>query len=117
LADLCRHITLLPGDVVLTGAPADFGVSRSETSSSADHGHRTADPAVVEAPGPAYDGGHQATDATAVRAVAWSASDVRGRQRPSGLRDHRDASGGVALASGGATASAARSGELLCRGS
>ena len=73
---------------------------------------------VVEVCGPAHTVGIQATDATAVRAVAWSASDVRGRQRPSGLRDHRDASGGkMALASGGATASAARSGELPCRGS
>ena len=85
--------TLLPGDVVLTGAPANSGVSRSETSSrcrSTGIGRLT--PPSSRYRGRRTRGGHQPTDATAVRAVARSASDARGRQRASGLRDHRDAS-------------------------
>ena len=77
LADLCRHITLLPGDIVLTGTPANSrpmkpgdvvevevsGIGRLQNS-------------VVEIPGPRHAVGHQRTDSKAVRAVALG-SDSR----------------------------------------
>ncbi len=71
LADLSRHITLLPGDVVLTGTPANSrpmqpgdivevevtGVGRLSNS-------------VQETPAPSHAVGHQPTDSEAVRRVA-----------------------------------------------
>lgn len=70
-ADLSRHITFLPGDIVLTGTPAnsrpmnigDFvevevtGIGRISNT-------------VQEAPAPAHKVGHQPTDSDAVRRVA-----------------------------------------------
>jgi 5-oxopent-3-ene-1,2,5-tricarboxylate decarboxylase/2-hydroxyhepta-2,4-diene-1,7-dioate isomerase len=76
-ADLSRHITLLPGDVVLTGTPAnsrpmDIGdVVEVEVDSL---GRLTN--TVVEIPAPTYDVGHQPTDSKQVRAVALG-SDYR----------------------------------------
>jgi 5-oxopent-3-ene-1,2,5-tricarboxylate decarboxylase / 2-hydroxyhepta-2,4-diene-1,7-dioate isomerase len=77
LADLCRHITLLPGDIVLTGTPANSrpmkpgdvvevevsGIGRLQNS-------------VVETPAPAHDVGHQPTYTDSVRRVALG-SDSR----------------------------------------
>ena len=71
LADLCRHITLLPGDVVLTGTPANSrpmqpgdmvevevtGVGRLENR-------------VGEIAAPAHAVGHQPTVSKSVRRVA-----------------------------------------------
>ena len=77
LADLCRHITLLPGDIVLTGTPANsrpmqpgdvVEVEVSGIGRLANH--------VVEIPAPLHDVGHQPTDSKAVRAVALG-SDSR----------------------------------------
>jgi 5-oxopent-3-ene-1,2,5-tricarboxylate decarboxylase/2-hydroxyhepta-2,4-diene-1,7-dioate isomerase len=71
LADLCRHITLLPGDVVLTGTPAnsrplDVGdVVEVEIDGVGRLSNR-----VVEIPAPRHDVGHQPTDTKTVRAVA-----------------------------------------------
>lgn len=77
LADLCRHITLLPGDIVLTGTPANSrpmnvgDVVEVEVSGIGRLSNR-----VVEIPAPKHDVGHQPTDSKAVRAVALG-SDSR----------------------------------------
>jgi 5-oxopent-3-ene-1,2,5-tricarboxylate decarboxylase/2-hydroxyhepta-2,4-diene-1,7-dioate isomerase len=77
LADLCRHITLLPGDVVLTGTPANSrpmqvgDVVEVEVTGLGRLSNR-----VVATPVPAHLVGHQPTDSTAVRAVALG-SDCR----------------------------------------
>ena len=77
LADLCRHITLLPGDIVLTGTPSnsrplDLGdVVEVEVSAV---GRLTN--SVVEIPSPAHPVGHQPSDTKTVRAVALG-SDYR----------------------------------------
>ena len=71
LADLCRHITLLPGDVVLTGTPANSrpmavgDVVEVEVSGIG----RLAN-TVVEVPAPPHEVGHQPTDSKRVRGVA-----------------------------------------------
>ena len=71
LADLSRHITLLPGDVVLTGTPANSrpmqpgDVVEVEVT---DVG-RLAN-TVVETPAPPQEVGHQPTDSKRVRGVA-----------------------------------------------
>ena len=71
LADLCRHITLSPGDIVLTGTPANsrplhpgdvVDVEVSEVGRLSN--------TVVEIPSPTHAVGHQPTDSAAVRAVA-----------------------------------------------
>ncbi len=80
LADLCRHITLLPGDVVLTGTPANsrpMDVGDVVEVEVADVGRLTN--TVIEIPAPVHDVGHQPTDTKTVRAVALGA-DYR-RQR------------------------------------
>jgi 5-oxopent-3-ene-1,2,5-tricarboxylate decarboxylase/2-hydroxyhepta-2,4-diene-1,7-dioate isomerase len=77
LADLCRHITLLPGDVVLTGTPANSrpmqpgDVVEVEVTGLGKLTNR-----VVEIPAPPHAVGHQPTDSKAVRAVALG-SDSR----------------------------------------
>jgi len=77
LADLCRHITLLPGDIVLTGTPANSrpmqpgDVVEVEVTGLGRLTNR-----VVEVPAPKHAVGHQPTDSKAVRAVALG-SDSR----------------------------------------
>lgn len=71
IADLARHITLLPGDVILTGTPAnsrpmDVGdLIEVEVSQVGRLSNR-----VVAAPAPQADVGHQPTDTDSVRRVA-----------------------------------------------
>lgn len=71
LADLCRHITLSPGDVVLTGTPANSrpmspgDVVEVEVSELGRLTNR-----VQDVPAPAHDVGHQPTDTAGVRRVA-----------------------------------------------
>ena len=71
LADLCRHITLVPGDVVLTGTPANSrpmqpgDVMEVEVDGVGRLMHT-----VEEGPAPAHDVGHQPTDTDSVRRVA-----------------------------------------------
>jgi 5-oxopent-3-ene-1,2,5-tricarboxylate decarboxylase/2-hydroxyhepta-2,4-diene-1,7-dioate isomerase len=95
LADLCRHITLLPGDVVLTGTPAnsrplDVGdVVEVEVT-----GVGRLSNTVVEIPAPPHGVGHQPTDTKTVRAVALG-SDYRR------LRDEALAAGRAAATSQG----------------
>lgn len=71
LADLCRHITLLPGDVILTGTPAN---SRPMTIGDVVEVEVTGvgrlTNTVEEIPAPLHAVGHQPTDSPRVRAVA-----------------------------------------------
>ncbi len=82
LADLCRHITLLPGDIVLTGTPANSrpmqpgDVVEVEVTGLGRLTNR-----VAELPAPKHHVGHQPTDTDAVRRVAlggdwWRAQDA-----------------------------------------
>jgi 5-oxopent-3-ene-1,2,5-tricarboxylate decarboxylase/2-hydroxyhepta-2,4-diene-1,7-dioate isomerase len=78
LADLCRHITLLPGDVILTGTPAHSrpmqlgDVVEVEVSGLGKLSNE-----VVEIPAPAHDVGHQPTDSRGVRVVALGPDALR----------------------------------------
>jgi 5-oxopent-3-ene-1,2,5-tricarboxylate decarboxylase/2-hydroxyhepta-2,4-diene-1,7-dioate isomerase len=82
LADLCRHITLLPGDVVLTGTPANSrpmqvgDVVEVEVTGLGRLANR-----VVEIPAPPHTVGHQPTDSKAVRAVALGSDSGITRDR------------------------------------
>jgi len=77
LADLCRHITLLPGDIVLTGTPANSrpmapgDVVEVEVTGLGRLTNR-----VVDIPPPRHEVGHQPTDTESVRRVALG-SDSR----------------------------------------
>jgi 2-keto-4-pentenoate hydratase/2-oxohepta-3-ene-1,7-dioic acid hydratase in catechol pathway len=79
LADLCRFITLLPGDVILSGTPRnsrpmDVGdLVEVEVSGVG----RLSNP-VVEIPVPTHRVGHQPTDTDGVRRVALGSDWVRG---------------------------------------
>ncbi len=71
LADLCRHITLLPGDVVLTGTPANSRpLEPGDVVEVEISGVGRLTNTVVEIPAPAHEVGHQPTDTKTVRAVA-----------------------------------------------
>jgi len=71
LADLCRYITLLPGDVVLTGTPANSRPMAVGDVVEVDiDGLGRITNTVAEIPAPAHDVGHQPTDSKQVRAVA-----------------------------------------------
>jgi 5-oxopent-3-ene-1,2,5-tricarboxylate decarboxylase/2-hydroxyhepta-2,4-diene-1,7-dioate isomerase len=82
LANLCRHITLLPGDVVLTGTPANSrpmqpgDVVEVEVSGLGRLVIR-----VAEIPAPLHAIGHQPTDSPAVRAVALGSNFGIARRR------------------------------------
>lgn len=71
LADLCRYITLLPGDVVLTGTPAHSRpMEPGDVVEVEIDGVGRLVNIVVESPAAAHAVGHQPTDSHAVRAVA-----------------------------------------------
>jgi len=82
LADLCRFITLLPGDLILSGTPKNSrpmnpgALVEVEVTGLGRLSNR-----VVETPAPAHKVGHQPTDTDAVRRVAlgsdWVRSDPR----------------------------------------
>ena len=83
LADLCRHITLLPGDIVLTGTPANSrpmnpgDVVEVEVTGLGRLSNR-----VAELAAPSHNVGHQPTDSDEVRRVAlagdwWKERDAR----------------------------------------
>jgi 5-oxopent-3-ene-1,2,5-tricarboxylate decarboxylase/2-hydroxyhepta-2,4-diene-1,7-dioate isomerase len=77
LADLCRFITLLPGDIILSGTPKNSrpmnigDLVEVEVTGLGRLANR-----VVEAPAPANRIGHQPTDTDSVRRVALG-SDSR----------------------------------------
>jgi 5-oxopent-3-ene-1,2,5-tricarboxylate decarboxylase/2-hydroxyhepta-2,4-diene-1,7-dioate isomerase len=90
LADLCRHITLLPGDVVLTGTPANSRpLAVGATVEVEIDGLGRLANTVAEIPAPPHSVGHQPTDSKQVRAVALG-SDYRR------LRDEARAHDGTA---------------------
>jgi 5-oxopent-3-ene-1,2,5-tricarboxylate decarboxylase/2-hydroxyhepta-2,4-diene-1,7-dioate isomerase len=71
LADLCRHITLVPGDIVMTGTPANSRpMALGDTVEVEVDGLGRLANTVAEAPAPAHAVGHQPTDSKQVRAVA-----------------------------------------------
>jgi 5-oxopent-3-ene-1,2,5-tricarboxylate decarboxylase/2-hydroxyhepta-2,4-diene-1,7-dioate isomerase len=71
LADLCRHITLLPGDILLTGTPANSRpMSNGDVVEVEIEGIGRLTNRVVEIPAPANEVGHQPGDSTNIRAVA-----------------------------------------------
>lgn len=71
LADLCRHITLMPGDVIMTGTPANSRpMSIGDVVEVEVTGVGRLTNTVAEIPAPAHHVGHQPTDSNAVRAVA-----------------------------------------------
>lgn len=82
LADLCRHITLLPGDVVLTGTPANSRpMQPGDVVEVEVTGVGRLTNTVQDTPAPAHEIGHQPTDTDAVRSVAlggdwWAAQEV-----------------------------------------
>ncbi len=86
LADLCRHITLLPGDVVLTGTPAfSRPMSLGDVVEVEITGIGRLSNTVQEVPAPANSVGHGPTDSDAVRRVAlagdyWEQIDKLGKQ-------------------------------------
>ena len=77
LADLCRHITLLPGDIVLTGTPANSRpMQPGDVVEVEVTGLGTLTNRVVDIPAPRHAVGHQPTDTDSVRRVALG-SDSR----------------------------------------
>jgi 5-oxopent-3-ene-1,2,5-tricarboxylate decarboxylase / 2-hydroxyhepta-2,4-diene-1,7-dioate isomerase len=71
LADLCRHITLLPGDVVLTGTPANSRPMKPGDVVEVEvTGVGRVTNTVQEIPAPSHLVGHQPTDSEQVRRVA-----------------------------------------------
>jgi 5-oxopent-3-ene-1,2,5-tricarboxylate decarboxylase/2-hydroxyhepta-2,4-diene-1,7-dioate isomerase len=70
-ADLSRHITFLPGDVVLTGTPANSRPMQPGDLIEVEiTGVGRLSNTVEEIPAPAHQVGHQPTDTPAVRRVA-----------------------------------------------
>lgn len=83
LADLCRHITLMPGDIVLTGTPANSRpMQPGDVVEVEVSGIGRLTNTVQDVPAPAHDVGHDPTDSDAVRSVAlggdwWDAKEAR----------------------------------------
>ena len=70
-ADLSRHITFLPGDIVLTGTPANSRpMNIGDVVEVEVTGIGRISNTVQEVPAPTHDVGHQPTDSDAVRRVA-----------------------------------------------
>jgi 5-oxopent-3-ene-1,2,5-tricarboxylate decarboxylase/2-hydroxyhepta-2,4-diene-1,7-dioate isomerase len=71
LADLCRHITLLPGDLILTGTPANSRPMKvGDVVEVEVSGVGRLSNTVAEIPAPANRVGHQPTDSEPLRRVA-----------------------------------------------
>jgi len=71
LADLCRFITLLPGDVILSGTPKNSRPMNVGDQVEVEiTGLGRLSNTVAEAPAPAQAVGHQPTDSDSVRRVA-----------------------------------------------
>ena len=84
LADLSRHITLLPGDIILTGTPANSRpMQPGDVVEVEVTGLGRLTNTVQDVPAPAHDVGHDPTDTVAVRRVAlggdwWAEQDAKG---------------------------------------
>ncbi len=78
LADLCRHISLLPGDVILTGTPANSRPMKlGDTVEVEVTGLGRLRNSVEERPTPSQKLGHQPTDSNGVRRVALGSDSPR----------------------------------------
>ena len=78
LADLCRFITLLPGDLILSGTPKNSRPMNPGALVEVEvSGLGRLSNQVVETPAPAHKVGHQPTDTDAVRRVALGSDWVR----------------------------------------
>ena len=82
LADLCRHMTLLPGDIILTGTPANSRpMQPGDVIEIEASGLGRLTNTVAERPAPTEAVGHQPARSKAVRRVAlgsdFDAGDVR----------------------------------------
>jgi 5-oxopent-3-ene-1,2,5-tricarboxylate decarboxylase/2-hydroxyhepta-2,4-diene-1,7-dioate isomerase len=78
LADLCRHITLLPGDVILTGTPAHSRPMKvGDVVEVEVTGLGRLTNTVAEIPAPKHKVGHQPTDTESVRRVALGSDAPR----------------------------------------
>jgi len=81
LADLCRFITLLPGDVILSGTPSNSRPMNPGDVVEVDVegvGRLVND--VIETPAPAHQVGHRPTDSDAVRRVALGGDFHAGKE-------------------------------------
>ncbi|CAN5601645.1 fumarylacetoacetate hydrolase family protein [soil metagenome] len=93
LADLSRHITLLPGDVVLTGTPSNSRpLELGDVVEVEITGVGRIANTVVEIPDPPHEVGHQPTDTKTVRAVALGSEYRRLRDL---AQSTREADGGA----------------------
>jgi 5-oxopent-3-ene-1,2,5-tricarboxylate decarboxylase/2-hydroxyhepta-2,4-diene-1,7-dioate isomerase len=82
VADLCRSITLLPGDIILTGTPATSRpMQPGDVVEVEVTGLGRLTNTVVEGPAPAHTVGHQPADTKQVRAVALGAEYRRLRDQ------------------------------------
>jgi 5-oxopent-3-ene-1,2,5-tricarboxylate decarboxylase/2-hydroxyhepta-2,4-diene-1,7-dioate isomerase len=82
LADLCRHITLVPGDVVLTGTPANSRpMQPGDVVEVEVTGLGRLTNSVAEIPAPAAKVGHEPTASDAVKRVALGSDYVSSRPR------------------------------------
>jgi len=71
LADLCRHITFLPGDIVLTGTPANSRpMEPGDVVEVEVTGIGRLTNTVVEGPAPSHAVGHQPMETEAIQRVA-----------------------------------------------
>jgi 5-oxopent-3-ene-1,2,5-tricarboxylate decarboxylase/2-hydroxyhepta-2,4-diene-1,7-dioate isomerase len=78
LADLCRFITLLPGDIILSGTPKNSRpMNVGDLVEVEVTGLGRLSNKVIEAPLPAENVGHQRTDTDSVRRVALGSDWVR----------------------------------------
>jgi 5-oxopent-3-ene-1,2,5-tricarboxylate decarboxylase/2-hydroxyhepta-2,4-diene-1,7-dioate isomerase len=81
LADLARHITLLPGDIVLTGTPAHSRpLKLGDVVEVEVSGLGRLSNTVAEIPAPRASVGHQPTDSDAIRRVALGSDAPRGER-------------------------------------
>ncbi len=77
LADLCRHITLVPGDVVLTGTPeGSRPMKLGDVVEVEVTGVGPLRNTVASCPAPSHAIGHQPTDSSRVRRVALGSDFV-----------------------------------------
>jgi len=84
LADLCRHITLLPGDIILTGTPANSRpMALGDVVEVEVTGLGRLSNTVAEIPAPKHAIGHQPTDSRTVRGVALGPASLSAEERAS----------------------------------
>jgi 5-oxopent-3-ene-1,2,5-tricarboxylate decarboxylase/2-hydroxyhepta-2,4-diene-1,7-dioate isomerase len=85
VADLCRHITLVPGDIVLTGTPANSRpLALGDRVEVEVTGLGRLSNTVSEIPAPAAKVGHEPTQSDAVKRVALGSDFRSSKSEPAG---------------------------------